>query len=276
LVLETQSFNEIGGKERITMKKVLGILLAVFLCLGIASTSMASVETCKGVMIFAGAMLCTDTAAESDAIAVQGNLGTIDGSDYYGCRRYIDYPESNAGISGSATDNSGILTLNNASGNLNNQNNTIAVSNAGVAANGEQEVTNHRRDRGPKGALAHAVAFAFQGNIINGYFSIKKEANATIENSITGNSGIAGVNNAAGSQDNQTNTVAVAIGLDTKIALSEATLAQANALGAVCVTGGINNATITDSINTNSGIVGVNNSAGAQNNQANVVSVAGN
>ena len=61
------------------MKKVLGILLAVFLCMGLATTSMASaietngnengkgeydgVRTMKGVMIFAGAFLCTSTAA---------------------------------------------------------------------------------------------------------------------------------------------------------------------------------------------------------------------
>jgi len=270
------------------MKKVLGILLAVFLCLGIASTSMATfggVETCKGVMIFAGAFLCTNTAAESDAITLQGNIGTIDGSDYYGCRRYIDYPESNANIVGeSANANTGIMGINNASGNLNNQGNTVAIANAGVEGDA---VTVASRNRGGESgrnnsapsdppALAHAVAFAFQGNIINGYFSMKKDVNATIDGSVSGNAGIGGVNNAAGSQNNQTNTVAIAAGLNTSIALSEATLAQANALGFVCVTGGANNANINNSVNSNSGIVGVNNSAGAQNNQANLVSIAGN
>ena len=82
------------------MKKVLGITLAVFLCLGIASASMADVRTCKGVMIFAGAFLCTSTAAESDAITIQGNIGTLDNSDYTGCRRWIDRPESYATIMG--------------------------------------------------------------------------------------------------------------------------------------------------------------------------------
>jgi hypothetical protein len=265
------------------MKKVLGILLAVFLCLGIASTSMATggVETWKGVMIFAGAMLCTDTAAESDAITMQGNIGTIDGSDYYGCRRYIDYPESNAVIQGaSANGNTGVMAVNNASGNLNNQGNTVAVSVAGFDANGDVEPASQGREgrgrRGPRGALSHAVAFAFQGNMLNGYFSTKKDVNAVIEGSVSGNLGVAGVNNAAGSQNNQTNTVAIAAGLNTSIALSEATLAQANALGMVCVTGGANNAVITESINANHGVVGVNNSAGAQNNQANVVAISGN
>jgi len=243
------------------MKKVLGILLAVFLCLGIASTSMAGVHTCKGVMIFAGAFLCTSTAAESDAISIQGNIGTLDGSDYYGCRRWIDKPESYATLMGSANGNQGIAGVNNASGNLNNQSNTVAGT---LTAEGYGEAS-----------LAHAVAFAFQGNILNGYFSWEKIVSAGIFGSANGNTGVAGVNNAAGSQNNQTNTVAVAAGLNVSIALSEATLAQANALGFVCVTGGENSATIACSVNGNHGVVGVNNSAGAQNNQANVVAIAG-
>lgn len=243
------------------MKKVLGILLAVFLCLGIASTSMAGVHTCKGVMIFAGAFLCTSTAAESDAISIQGNIGTLDGADYYGCRRWIDKPESYATLMGSANGNQGIAGVNNASGNLNNQSNTVAGT---LTAEGYGEAS-----------LAHAVAFAFQGNILNGYFSWEKIVSAGIFGSANGNTGVAGVNNAAGSQNNQTNTVAVAAGLNVSIALSEATLAQANALGFVCVTGGENSATIACSVNGNHGVVGVNNSAGAQNNQANVVAIAG-
>ena len=242
------------------MKKVLGITLAVFLCLGIASASMAGVRTCKAVMIFSGAFLCTNTAAESDAISVQGNIGTLDGSDYYGCRRWIDKPESYATLMGSANGNAGIAAVNNASGNLNNQSNTVA----GTLTAGYGDAS-----------LAHSVAFAFQGNILNGYFSTKKIVSAGIFGSANGNTGVAGVNNAAGSQNNQTNTVAIAAGLNVSIALSEATLAQANALGIVCVTGGANAATIACSVNGNHGVVGVNNSAGAQNNQANVVAIAG-
>jgi hypothetical protein len=256
------------------MKKVLGILLAVFLCFGFASTSMASTEpngnengngghggvwTMKGVMIFSGAFLCTNTAAESDAIGIQANIGTLDGSDYTGCHRWIDRPESYATLMGSANENQGIAGVNNASGNLNNQSNTVA----GTLTAGKQE------------SLAHALAFAFQGNIINGYFSTKKIVKAGIFGSVNDNTGVAGVNNAAGSQNNQTNTVAIAAGLNVSIALSEATLAQANALGFVCVRGGENKAMIACSVNGNHGVVGVNNSAGAQNNQANVVAIAG-
>ena len=162
---------------------------------------------------------------------------------------------------GSANGNQGIAGVNNASGNLNNQSNTVAGT---LTAEGYGEAS-----------LAHAVAFAFQGNILNGYFSWEKIVSAGIFGSANGNTGVAGVNNAAGSQNNQTNTVAVAAGLNVSIALSEATLAQANALGFVCVTGGENSATIACSVNGNHGVVGVNNSAGAQNNQANVVAIAG-
>jgi hypothetical protein len=252
------------------MKKVLGILLAVFLCFGFASTSMAQpnnnrdgghggVWTMKGVMIFAGAFLCTSTAAESDAISIQGNIGTLDGSDYYGCHRWKDVPENYAPIEASVSANAGIAGVNNASGNLNNQSNTVAGT---LTAGGQA-------------SLAHAVAFAFQGNILNGYFSTKKIVRAGIYGSINDNIGVAGVNNASGSQNNQTNTVAIAAGLNVSIALSEATLAQANALGFVCVKGGENKARIECSVKGNHGVVGVNNSAGAQNNQANVVAIAG-
>ena len=263
------------------MKKVLGILLAVFLCLGIASTSMATggVETYKSVMIFAGAMLCTDTAAESDAITLQGNIGTVDGASYiyhHGLYR----TESNAAITGSASDNSGVVGVNQASGNLNNQGNTVSITNAGIAAEAqpasEGRGSRGRRDHGPKGALAHAVAFAFQGNITNGYFATKKIVNSAITDSANDNTGVAGVNNAAGSQNNQTNTVAIAAGLNTSIALGEATLAQTNMSGFVCNTASVNNALIDTSANANHGVVGVNNSSGAQNNQANVVAIAGN
>jgi hypothetical protein len=267
------------------MKKVLGILLAVFLCLGIASTSMAfgGVETCKEVTIFAKASLCTHTAAESDAISLQGNIATFDGSSYSHPHGNIFRPTSSAVIKDSANKNSGILGVNDASGNFNNQGNTAAVTSAGFESDrqtasdrGEGSRPGRRGHRGPRGALAHAVAFAFQGNAINGYMSAKKEVTARIEGSVSDNSGIAGVNNAGGSQNNQANTVAVAAGLNTSIALGEATLAQANALGFVCITAGFNDARIDNSINNNSGIVGVNNSAGVQNNQANVVAVAGN
>ena len=55
----------------------------------------------------------------------------------------------------------------------------------------------------------------------------------------------------------------------------EAVLAQATMCGKVCVKGGLNKASIAFSVNGNHGVVGVNNSAGAQNNQANVVAIAG-
>jgi hypothetical protein len=190
---------------------------------------------------------------------MQGNIGTLDGSSYLHPHGLIFRPESDAAIKSSVNANAGIAGVNNASGNLNNQSNVVA----GTLTAGDEA------------SLAHAVAFAFQGNIINGYFSMKKIVKAGIFGSVNENTGVAGVNNAAGSQNNQTNTVAIAAGLNTQIALGEATLAQANALGIVCVKGGENKAMIECSVKGNHGVVGVNNSAGALNNQANVVAIAG-
>jgi len=254
------------------MKKGLGILLAVFLCLAFASTSMAfiddndngrdGVRTCKMVMIFAKAKLCASTAAESDAITEQVNLGTRDGADYYGCYWRPDKPENYAPLRFSVIGNTGVAAVNNASGNFNNQGNTVA----GTLTSGSCW---------SRGGLAHAVAMAFQGNIGNRYRAKTKIVEAGIFGSANCNIGVAAINNAAGSQNNQTNTVAIAAGLKTKIALSEAILDQATMCGKVCVKGGLNSASIAFSVNGNHGVVGVNNSAGAQNNQANVVAIAG-
>jgi hypothetical protein len=257
-------------KEILIMKKGLGILLAVFLCLAFASTSMAfigdndnghgdGVWTCKMVMIFAGAKLCTSTAAESDAITLQVNLGTRDKSRYWGCPWRPDRPESYAKLLATANGNAGVAAVNNASGNFNNQGNTVA----GTLTAGESD------------SLAHAVAMAFQGNLGNRYRAKTKIVEAGVVGSANCNIGVVGINNAAGSQNNQTNTVAIAAGLETRIALSEAVLHQATMCGKVCVKGGLNSANIVFSVNGNHGVVGVNNSAGAQNNQANVVAIAG-
>jgi hypothetical protein len=97
---------------------------------------------------------------------------------------------------------------------------------------------------------------------------------ATITNSTSSNTGIMNVNQNAGNMNNQSNGVAIAIGLGALVALSENDLGQTNAHNTVTEVETVKHDTITDSINNNVGIVSVNQSVGNMNNQGNVVSLA--
>ena len=107
--------------------------------------------------------------------------------------------------------------------------------------------------------------------------------NALIDNSVNHNVGVSYVNQATGNNTNQLNELAVAFSeRDTGVAIAEADLGQFNTgnhvgEGATVASApiGINkNATVTASLNGNTGIFGVNQSVGNNGNQANIVSVA--
>jgi hypothetical protein len=95
---------------------------------------------------------------------------------------------------------------------------------------------------------------------------------ATILGSVNNNAGIVGVNQNAGNMNNQTNAVALAVGIGSQVALAESVLGQVNTGNTVLEVETLKVDRIADSINTNSGIVGVNQSSGNMNNQASAVS----
>jgi hypothetical protein len=172
-------------------------------------------------------------------------------------------------IEDSVNDNSGIVGVNQDVGNMVNQANVVALA-----------VTNS------ESALTHAQAETDQVNTLN--FSVHREdtafdinapeANpnltATITGSINGNAGVVGVNQNAGNMNNQANLVALAVGLGSEFALSEASLGQVNRSNTVIEVQTVKFGRIEGSINNNSGIVGVNQSVGNMNNQASAVSVS--
>jgi hypothetical protein len=172
-------------------------------------------------------------------------------------------------IEDSVNDNSGIVGVNQDVGNMVNQANVVALA-----------VTNS------ESALTHAQAETDQVNTLN--FSVHREdtafdinapeANpnltATITGSINGNAGVGGVNQNAGNMNNQANLVALAVGLGSEFALSEASLGQVNRSNTVIEVQTVKFGRIEGSINNNSGIVGVNQSVGNMNNQASAVSVS--
>jgi len=97
----------------------------------------------------------------------------------------------------------------------------------------------------------------------------------TIDSSLDGGSGVAGVNQAAGSLNNQNNALAVALGDHVVHALGEADLGQYNSFNEVNVIDQVRTDTISGgSLSNFSGVAMINQASGSINNQANVVDIA--
>lgn len=194
-------------------------------------------------------------------------------------------------IIGSISSDTGIVDVNQASGNMNNQGNAISVAvdflrvpgdggdpppevgNQGFAeAQSAVDQVNGKR-RAPEQRFSNTV------DAIDLFFR-----DALIDNSIINNTGIVNVNQSPGNMANQANALSFAVSFadDGGVALSEADLGQINQRNRVRESGdglappiGINkSATITGSINGNQGVVTANQSSGNMANQANNLSLA--
>ncbi len=203
-------------------------------------------------------------AAEVEAIVNVTNTGNV-------VDRNPDLPAGNdrirrsAVLGDSVNDNSGILGLNQDVGDMVNQANVVSFgltdsptafteAQAGVdQSNSGNSVTQNQ-----SGTFDPAVP----------------DRSATMTGSISNNSGIVGVNQNAGNMNSQTNTLAVAVGLNAFVALSEADLGQSNTGNTVDEIATVKLDRIDNSINGNAGIVSVNQSSGSMNNQAAAVSMA--
>jgi len=115
------------------------------------------------------------------------------------------------------------------------------------------------------------VPEGFANEYVNVFGSVNSD---TISDSFGGASGIVGVNQAAGSLNNQNNAVAVAVGTNAVYALGEADLGQYNTANLADVTDQIRTDRISGSFGNFSGIASINQASGSLNNQANVVDLA--
>jgi hypothetical protein len=201
-----------------------------------------------------------DGAAEAEAIANVRNEGnTVD--DNVGGTSTNFGIERDALIDGSVNNNTGVVGVNQDVGNMVNQANVVAVAVTDTST-----------------AFADAQAAVDQINRNN--FSRQEEVldvndpdrTARILGSVNFNSGIVGVNQNAGNMNNQTNAVALAVGIGSQVALAESVLGQVNTGNRVDEVETLKVDRIADSINTNTGIVGVNQSSGNMNNQASAIS----
>jgi hypothetical protein len=201
-------------------------------------------------------------AAEAQALAnVTNTENTVCQGVNCGTEQGVKNP---ATIENSVNTNSGIVGVNQDNGNMVNQANLVSV---GVTASSESvaDVQAELDQVNTSNTVTHDEPVA---DVDNG------NATATITGSITGNTGVVGVNQNAGNMNNQTNAVAVALGVGTAVALAESALGQVNTGNTVDELNTVKFDTISGSITGNTGVVQVNQSTGNMNNQASVISVA--
>jgi len=129
----------------------------------------------------------------------------------------------------------------------------------------------------PQGTTFPSYGFSLDpGSFSNEYINVDPSTlSDTIDGSFGGGTGVVGVNQAAGSLNNQNNALAVALGDHVVHALGEADLGQFNSFNEVNVIDQVRTDTISgDSFSGFSGVAMVNQSSGSINNQANVVDIA--
>jgi hypothetical protein len=200
-------------------------------------------------------------------------------------------------IADSFNENSGLVTWNQAAGNMNNQANAIAGSVDNFVP-GDPGNGNGNGDDPASEATGFAEAQA-SAEQINGDRDGENGANtvdsvnilfrdARLIASGNGNSGVLFLNQSAGNMNNQVNELSLAVAFaDEGVALSEADLGQWTTGNFVGESDGTDNqgnpagdginkaATINGSLNGNAGVIGVNQSLGNLANQGNVFSLAG-
>ena len=217
----------------------------------------------KGVVVLSYGVLTPDGAAEADGIVKQKNVDQRVDHDH-GTDGNPNPLRLSSTIAGSINDNSGVVQLNQDSGNMVNQGNVAAVA-----------VT------GSETAFVDANAAATQINKDNYSettvpFDIRNwNKQGLIDNSINGNSGIIHVNQNTGDANNQLNQTNLAFGEGAISAMADSELGQFNAYNEVFDQNTQKRDRILNSVSGNSGIVTVNQASGKFNNQATVISFAG-
>jgi len=165
-------------------------------------------------------------------------------------------------ISTSFSDNIGVVMWNQDNGYNNNQANAVTaavVANAFFAeatASAEQRTENN-------------VSFVFGNRDLSEY------RNATITTSVNRNVGVTFINQNVGFASNQYNSLTLAIGLSTTVALADADLGQWNQGNRTYDLQTTRSATISGSVQNNAGVTAINQNTGNFNNQATMISFAG-
>ena len=236
-----------------------------------------------------------EAAAEADAIVNQENTENDVDSSFTQLDTNIANVNNfgidlKATITDSINDNTGIVDVNQDVGNMANQGNQVALAIATpapgtdptdfVVVNSQSEAEQINEDN----AVWHGEDPASEEDPTPVLVDLVDEPNeaATIDGSINDNTGIVNVNQNAGNMNNQANSEALAVAISLAgVALSEAALGQVNSnptnengFPAVFEFGVEKTATLTGSLNGNTGVGGVNQASGNMANQANIFSLA--
>jgi hypothetical protein len=135
----------------------------------------------------------------------------------------------------SVSDNQGVLGLNQDAGNVNNQANVVSTAiiqqdveaaDAAPSFAHSEASTEQRNTENQEEHLSELRRIDPDGDLTPG--NLVRDKTAAIRNSVNNNSGIIGINQATGNGLNQSNNIAVSVGIGSVLALSEADLGQEN------------------------------------------------
>jgi hypothetical protein len=194
---------------------------------------------------------------------------------------------------GALSGNRGVLAVNIDVGNMTNQANVVSVAvtaspSALTDAQAAIEQINVLNFAVNEGGIPTAAEPAVPDDMADGEDGtltarVGVERRLAVQDSMNNNDGIVLLNVNAGDMNNQGNSVALAVGEGPSedaageggfVALSETDLGQVNTFNTVIEDQTISESRIVGSMNSGSGIVGINQSSGNLNNQASSVSIA--
>jgi len=241
-----------------------------------------------------------DDFAEASAMGVQQNS---DNKDCSNCAEKSDIIGGGTPADGSGNNNTGLISINQAGGNMNNQGTLVSAAIDSTTPptpvppiTPPPTPTPPTGTPGTGGGFAHAQAEATQ---TNGAFATGEAGPndveavdlitrlSDIDNSFNHDTGLVYANQATGNNNNQLNELALAFSERPQgVAIAESDLGQFNTDNKVGesaslesdlakdFTGIHKTAEITDSLNNDTGLFGVNQAVGNNGNQANIASVA--
>jgi len=244
-------------------------------------TTNEAITIATNVVIVQPVVTVADDAAESSATAQQTNS---ENKDCGNCAEKADV------LYYSQNQDTGLTSVNQAAGNDNNQGTLVSAAvdtytRSHTPTTGSGSPSTGTGSPADGQGFAHAQAEATQWNTGNDVEAVDLAfRNALIDHSDNGNVGLTYTNQATGNNNNQLNELSLAFSeRSSGTALAEADLGQFNTgnrvgEGATVSDGppvGINKtATVTASLNNNVGVFGVNQTAGNNGNQANIVTIA--
>ncbi len=171
----------------------------------------------------------------------------------------------------SVNTNQGIVQFNQDAGQVTNQGNVVSVA---AVFTGETDAATavHSEAYADQRVSRSSARHSEGGENIGQLDQIDLVASTV--NSYNSNTGVAQGNQNVGVGNNQHNILSAAVGDNAMVALSDAGLGQEVAGNSIRDINTLKDATVSNSLNGNNGIVSVNQSTGAFNNQATVISIA--